>query len=212
MGSEDKTGCGGRGSFADAPEWRSLEATDSTWLGERVDVGNCARPSLDPGVLRVLDFRTRYLSSHQLPSPPMANDRFSWGSLGIRVIAALALVFATYNAEGYSYYHWALAPLREAAGSFSALKFLAGIVLVAGWVVFLQATRRSIGIPGAILVAAVCGGVLWLLIDYNIVKASSTKGITRVVLFAISVVLAVGMSWSHMSRRITGQGDTDIVG
>lgn len=141
----------------------------------------------------------------------MATDRFSWGSLGVRLLAALALVFATYNAEGRSYYHWALAPLASGAG-FNALKFLAGIVLVAGWVVFLQATRRSIGILGALLVTAVCGGVIWLLIDYNIVSATSTRGITRVVLFAVALVLAVGMSWSHVSRRLTGQGDTDVVG
>ncbi|MBK8248242.1 MAG: hypothetical protein IPK85_12675 [Gemmatimonadetes bacterium] len=138
-------------------------------------------------------------------------DRFSWGSLALRIVAALVLVFATYNAEGWSYYHWALAPLAGGAG-FNALKFLAGILLVAAWVVFLQATRRSIGIMGAILVTAVCGGVIWLLIDYNVVSATSTRGITRVILIAIALVLGVGLSWSHLSRRITGQGDTDVVG
>ncbi|MGQ0648645.1 MAG: DUF6524 family protein [Gemmatimonadaceae bacterium] len=137
---------------------------------------------------------------------------FSWGNLLVRLVAALILVFATYNAEGFSYYHWAIAPLRENAGSFNAVKFLAGIVLLVGWVVFLQATRRSIGVLGAALVTAVCGGVIWLLIDYNVVRASSARGMTRVVLFAVSVVLAVGMSWSHMSRRMTGQSDTDVVG
>ena len=138
-------------------------------------------------------------------------DRFSWGSLALRILAALVLVFATYNAEGWSYYHWALAPLASGAG-FNALKFLAGILLVVAWVVFLQATRRSIGIMGAVLVTAVCGGVIWLLIDYNVVSASSTRGLTRVILIAVAVVLGVGMSWSHLSRRITGQGDTDVVG
>ncbi len=130
----------------------------------------------------------------------------------LRLVAALVLVFATYNAEGVSYYHWALKPLREGAGTFNALKFLAGITLIVGWVVVLQAARRSIGILGAVLVIAVCGAVIWLLIDYNLVSASSTRGITRVVLIAVSVVLAVGMSWSHVNRRITGQSDTDVVG
>jgi uncharacterized membrane-anchored protein len=102
--------------------------------------------------------------------------------------------------------------LAGAAGSFNALKFLAGILLLVCWVVFLQAARRSIGVWGAVLVTAVCGGIIWLLIDYNVVRATSAKGITRVVLFAISVVLAVGMSWSHVSRRVTGQTDTDVVG
>ena len=139
-------------------------------------------------------------------------DRFSWSSFLIRLVAAFVLVFATYNAEGWSYYHWALEPLASDAGTFNALKFLAGIVLIVAWVVFLQAARRSIGVVGAVLVTAVCGGVIWLLIDYNVVRASSSRGITRVVLFAISIVLAVGMSWSHLSRRITGQADTDVVG
>jgi Family of unknown function (DUF6524) len=138
-------------------------------------------------------------------------DRFTWGSLGARTVAALVLVFLTYNAEGWSYYHWAVAPLATGTG-FNALKFLAGILLLVAWVVFLQATRRSIGVVGAVLVTAVCGGVIWLLIDYNVVSASSTKGMTRVVLIAVAVVLGVGMSWSHLSRRITGQADTDVVG
>ena len=141
----------------------------------------------------------------------MTTDRFSWGNIAARFVAALALVFATYNAEGQSYYHWAIQPLIDNLGGFNAIKFLAGIVLVAAWVIFLQATRRSIGVLGALLVTAVCGGVIWLLIDYNVVSATSSKGITRVVLFAIAVVLTVGMSWSHFSRRLTGQTDTDIV-
>jgi hypothetical protein len=142
----------------------------------------------------------------------MPADRFSWGSLGIRILAALVLVFATYNAEGVSYYHWALAPIGTDAGSFNALKFLAGIVLVAGWVVYLQATRRSIGLLGAVLVMAVCLGVIWLLIDLDLMRATSARGITRVVLILVAVILGVGMSWSHVSRRVSGQGDTDVVG
>lgn len=142
----------------------------------------------------------------------MAPDQFSWSGLLLRLVAALLLVFATYNAEGVSYYHWALQPLRDSAGSFNALKFLAGIVLIAGWVVMLQAARRSIGILGAVLVVAVCGGIIWLLIDYNLMSARSTRGITRIVLTAVAVVLAVGMSWSHVNRRLTGQTDTDVVG
>lgn len=141
----------------------------------------------------------------------MAQDSFSWQGVLLRLVAALVLVFATWNAEGWSYYHWAIEPLIERAGGFSAVKFLVGMLLVAGWVVFLQATRRSIGITGALLGAAIAGGVIWLLISSGIVSANSGKGIARVVLFAVSIILAVGMSWSHMSRRLTGQSDTDVV-
>ena len=140
-----------------------------------------------------------------------ASDSITWGGVLVRLLASLVLVFLTWNAEGWSYYHWAIQPLLEGAGKFSAIKFLAGALLVAAWVVFLQATRRSIGLMGAVLVAAIAGGVIWLLISSGIVTASSGRGLARVVLIAISVILAVGMSWSHMSRRLTGQADTDIV-
>lgn len=140
-----------------------------------------------------------------------ASDSITWGGVLGRLLASLVLVFLTWNAEGWSYYHWAIQPLLDGAGNFSAIKFLAGALLVAAWVVFLQATRRSIGLMGAVLVAAIAGGVIWLLISSGVVTASSGRGLARVVLIAISVILAVGMSWSHMSRRLTGQADTDVV-
>lgn len=140
-----------------------------------------------------------------------ASESITWSGVLVRLLASLVLVFLTWNAEGWSYYHWTIQPLLEGAGTFSALKFLAGMLLIAAWVVFLQATRRSIGIMGAVLVAAIAGGVIWLLISSGIVSANSGKGIARVVLIGVSLILAVGMSWSHMSRRITGQADTDVV-
>jgi hypothetical protein len=141
----------------------------------------------------------------------MATDSITWRGVVVRVIASLILVFLTWNAEGWSYYHWTIEPLLRGAGNFSAVKFVAGTVLIAGWVVFLQATRRSIGPMGALLVAAISGGVIWLLISSGMVTANSGRGIARVVLIALSLVLAVGMSWSHVSRRVTGQADTDVV-
>ncbi len=142
----------------------------------------------------------------------MASESVSWGGVALRIVAAAILVFATYNPEGYSFYHWAIAPLREHVSSFDAVKFLALTLLVAGWVVYVQATRRSLGLLGALLVTAICGGVIWLLISRNVLSATSGKGVTRLVLAAISVVLGVGMSWSHFSRRLAGQTDTDVVG
>jgi uncharacterized protein DUF6524 len=141
----------------------------------------------------------------------MADDTISMTGVLVRFVAALALVFLTWNAEGWSYYHWTIDPLIRGAGNFTAIKFLAGTVLVASWVVFLQATRRSIGLMGAALVGAICGGVIWLLISGGIVTANSGRGLARVVLIGLSLVLAVGMSWSHVSRRLTGQADTDVV-
>lgn len=143
----------------------------------------------------------------------MATNVPSFGGMAARAVAALVLVFLTYNPDGVSYYHWVIAPLLgHAPSSGSApLKFLAGLALVTGWVVFLTATRRSIGLGGSVLVLAIAGGLVWLLVDSGLVSAHSSRGITYVVEICTVVLLAVGMSWSHFSRSLTGQMDTDEV-
>lgn len=140
----------------------------------------------------------------------MANGP-GFGGIAARTVAALVLVFATYNPEKLSYFHWAIAPLRtgEATSGPASLKFLAGLALLGGWAVFLNATRRSIGLGGALLVLAISGGLVWLLIDVGVVSAGSARGITYVVLLCTSLLLAVGMSWSHLSRKLSGQVDMD---
>lgn len=140
----------------------------------------------------------------------MPSNTFSPAGLAARVVAAFLVVFATWNPEGWSYYHWAIQPLFE-GGGFDAVKFLAGMLLLAAWVVFLQATRRSIGVAGSLLVAAICGGVIWLLISQHLASARSSRGVANIALVGLAVILAVGMSWSHVSRRLTGQADTDVV-
>jgi hypothetical protein len=53
--------------------------------------------------------------------------------------------------------------------------------------------------------------VIWLLITYKLVSASSSRGMANVVLISLGLCLGVGLSWSFISRRISGQVDTDIV-
>ena len=143
----------------------------------------------------------------------MSNGSPGFGGIAARAAFALLLVFATYNPEGVSFYHWAIAPLlghTPSTGS-APLKFLMGVGLLSGWVVFLNATRRSIGIGGSVLVLAIAGGLVWLLVDTGLVSARSARGITYVVEVCTAVLLAVGMSWSHVSRSLSGQMDTDQV-
>jgi hypothetical protein len=135
----------------------------------------------------------------------------SAGGIAGRVIAALVLVFATYNPEGKSFYHWAIAPLIDGSTTAGPLsvKFLAGLGLSAAWVVFLSATRRSLGIGGALLVLAIAGGLVWMLMDFGVVSAHSARSVTYVVEICTALMLGVGMSWSLLSKKITGQVDVD---
>ena len=141
-----------------------------------------------------------------MPSGPGARG------IALRTLAALVLVFATYNPEGVSFYHWVISPLlgHTASTGPASLKFLCGLALLTGWVVFLSATRRSIGITGAVLVLSISGGLVWLMVDVGVVSAHSARGMTYVVLLCTALLLAVGMSWSHLSRTLSGQVDTDL--
>lgn len=145
----------------------------------------------------------------------MANDTELRGrGVLMRLLMAFVLVFATFNPWGGSYYHWALAPVFETSGGIGTLgplKVLAGLVLAVGWVVCIQATRRSLGLWGVLLVAGVMGTLIWLLIDQGLLSPEGSRTLATIVLLVISVVLAIGMSWSHLSRRLTGQIDTDRV-
>lgn len=145
----------------------------------------------------------------------MAKAGIGPAGLLLRVLGAILLVYATFNPTGHSFYHWALAPLvglGSASGGSAALKFLVGILLLIGWVVVLQATRRSIGLTGAVLALALCGGLIWLLVEQHVVSPTGSAAIAHIVLVAVGLVLGVGMSWSLLSRRLTGQIDTDQVG
>ena len=132
---------------------------------------------------------------------------FAWQGFGLRFLAALALVFASYNPEGYSYFDWTLRQLP----AFSALKAFAGVVLLIGWAVFIRASLRSLGIVGLTLALAFFATLIWLIVDAGLIPAHSVRAITYIALVITAGVLTTGLSWSHIRRRVSGQVDTDDV-
>jgi hypothetical protein len=131
----------------------------------------------------------------------------TWTGFFLRLLAAFALVFTTYNPYGTSYYHW----LSQNIASPTPMMALVGIVLLIGWTIYLRATARSLGAFGLLLAAAFFGTLLWMVIDWGLVPADSVKAITYIILVILCGILAIGISWSHIRRRITGQVDVDEV-
>ena len=78
-----------------------------------------------------------------------------------------------------------------------------------GWVILLAATQRSLGVLGLMLGAMLLGGVVWLLVDIGWLNVASVPNATWVALICIAMLLAVGLSWSHVWRRLTGQFEVD---
>ena len=136
----------------------------------------------------------------------MANE-FNIGSFFARWLFAALLVFGTYNPTDDSYLSWLLAEETE----LGPIVALVGVVLLIAWIVFLRATFLSLGWLGICLGAALFGCVLWLLVDVGLLSLDSTSAITWLVLLVLSLILATGMSWSHIRRRLTGQFDVDDI-
>ena len=133
----------------------------------------------------------------------MARKAFSFQSFLLRLSFAALLVGGTYNPEGVSYYHWVQAGLPD----FGAEKAVVGVVLLIGWVVFLRATVRSLGRVGVVLAIALFASIVWLLISRGWLSPDSPRAMTYIELGILTFILAVGMSWSHIRRRLSGQVD-----
>lgn len=140
-------------------------------------------------------------------SPGRASREFTFLSFLWRFIATLALVLLTYNPSDFSYVGWLRAASPE--NPLGPEHFVVGVGLLIGWVILLAATHRSLGTFGLILGAALLGGVVWLLTDIGWLNIETVSSATWVALVCIAALLAVGLSWSHVWRRLTGQFEVD---
>lgn len=140
----------------------------------------------------------------------MASKYITWSGIGLRFLFAAILVFTTYNPHK-SYVHLlqnALEP--NYTGSVIGLIFL-GIILLIGWTIFIRATVNSLGMFGFALAAAFFMSFFALLISWNILSLESSITLSYMILIGTAGVLTVGISWSHIRRRLTGQLDVDDI-
>lgn len=126
------------------------------------------------------------------------------GGIFLRFMFALLLVMLTYNPSGWSYVHW----VRD---HFELTPYLvgAGLLLLIGWGVFVKATLNSLGFIGIVASAAVLGTLLWLLIYWGVLSTNNLTAMQWVVEILLAALLALGMCWSHFTRRMSGQVDVD---
>jgi hypothetical protein len=137
----------------------------------------------------------------------MAREDLGIGGFAARFLFSVALVFLTYNPAGWSYYHWA----AHSGPGIDPLVVLAGITLVVGWLVYFNATFRSIGFVGMLLAAAFFATLIWLGVDRGWLHPDNRSKVVWLGLLVLAAVLGVGMTWSHIRRRLSGQTDVDQV-
>ncbi|MEZ5930760.1 MAG: DUF6524 family protein [Alphaproteobacteria bacterium] len=123
-----------------------------------------------------------------------------------RWMAALVLVLGTYNPTPYNFIAWVMDDTSR--GDQLPLKLLIAVVMIIGYVIYLRATFESIGFIGIGLILLFFAGIIWLLLDYGILNVQEYATLSWIGLFVLATVMAIGMSWSFIRQKLTGQIDS----
>ena len=125
----------------------------------------------------------------------------------LRWLGAFSLLSITYNPTDYNFTRWA-----EANWSAQMpLTLLFGLLLAVGYLIYIGATVRSIGAFGIILIGAIVAALVWVLIDKGILTLQNPSLNLWLGIFALSVILGIGLSWSILRQRLSGQATVDEV-
>lgn len=125
----------------------------------------------------------------------------------VRFIFALLLVLLSYNPSGYSYFHWVYTSWYH----ITPYVVIAGIILLIGWGVYINATLNSLGVIGVIAFASLLGCLVWLFIYWGFLSVSDVSAMVWIIEVLLAALLTVGMCWSHFTRRMSGQVDVDEI-
>ncbi|MHA6262676.1 DUF6524 family protein [Arenibacterium sp. CAU 1754] len=124
-----------------------------------------------------------------------------------RWLFAFLLLALTYNPTEFNFLRWARVNFENSM----SVTVLLGLLLLIGYIIYLRATLRSIGGFGMFLVLAVVAALLWVLYDFGILTLDNRDMNVWLGLIALSFVLGIGLSWSHVRRKLSGQADMDDV-
>ena len=125
--------------------------------------------------------------------------------LVLRWVFAFGLIAATYNPTEYNFVRWA------ATSDQLSVTVLVGLGLLVGYIIYLRATLRSIGAFGMMLLLAIVGALLWVLYVFGLLGLPNRNRTVWIGIFALSAVLGIGLSWSIVRRRLSGQTDVDDI-
>lgn len=125
----------------------------------------------------------------------------SWLGVITRIALALALVLLTFNPSGHSFFHWITAP----PPGLTAAKALAGVALLIGWVICLRSAYVALGRLGLVLGSALLAALVWQLVSWKFIDVGGGSALTWIALIMVGILLGIGLSWSLVRARITGQ-------
>ena len=124
----------------------------------------------------------------------------------LRFLFALLLVLLSYNPSGHSYFHW----IYNEVDAITPYVVIAGLVLLIGWGTYIKATLNSLGALGIVTLVALLGCLVWLFIYWGWLSLNDVSALVWIIEILLAALLTVGMCWSHITRRMSGQVDVDV--
>ena len=118
-----------------------------------------------------------------------------------RVLACFALVFATSNPSGHDYLSWIHGDATLAA------KALVGAGLSILYILFARIAWLSLGPVGLAATITILLSGIFALSELDAVNLASGTTRDYLGLMLMSLLLATGMTWSLIKRRVTGQSN-----
>jgi lipopolysaccharide export LptBFGC system permease protein LptF len=125
----------------------------------------------------------------------------------LRWFGAFGLLSATFNPTQWNFYRWAEAHYSTQL----PLTVLLGLLLAVAFIIYIAATLRSLGAFGMLLVAAVFAALIWVLVDWGILSTANSSLNIWLGILALSLVLGIGLSWSFLWQKMSGQATVDEV-
>lgn len=125
----------------------------------------------------------------------------------LRWLGAFVLLAAIFNPTRINFVNWARANWDDQM----PLIVFGGLILGVAMMVYLVATMRSIGLLGAAVIAAIFGAGLWVLTDWGWLSLGHSDLTVWLAILALSLILGIGMSWSILRQRLSGQASVDEV-
>lgn len=127
----------------------------------------------------------------------MSSSDLNWFGVLSRLGLALVLVFATYNPDGFSYYHWGVLQIQADMPA----KVLIGLVLLIAWSMFIKSTGHRFGYMGAFLTVSFFGTLSWLVVDQAWLPQLGEKIFIYVILLLVSWILTTGFTLPFLDSR-----------
>jgi len=131
------------------------------------------------------------------------NPRIYFVSLFLnRILLSTLLVFGTYNPSGNSYHHWLMR-----TETLTIPQVFVGIALFIGWVTMARMAFLSIGYFGIAAISLMVLMGITFGVGLGFFGFEDVRITKYLVLFWIALVFGIGISWSFVQKRISGERD-----